>query len=209
MANYQDYNFNETYVPHHHSYLLNPIINLLNKNNNKYILDLGCGSGFYANELIKRGYNVFGTDASETGIALAKAKHPNRFFLQNLEEDELPPEIRDITFDTIISTEVIEHLYNPQEFLMFCRKILAKNKNGTLLISTPYNGYLKNIALSVTNKWDHHLNPLWLGGHIKYWSKKTLEIGLEEAGFKINKFVGCGRLPYLWKSMLFKADIDK
>jgi len=104
MSNYQDYNFNNTYIPHHHKYLLNPIINLLDKNKNKYILDLGCGSGFYASELINRGYNVFGTDASETGIALAKEKYPDRFFLQNLEEDQLPLEIRDIPFDTIVST---------------------------------------------------------------------------------------------------------
>lgn len=207
MANYQDYNFSDTYIPHHHKYILDPLLSLLDKNKNQCILDLGCGNGYYALELIKRGYNVYGTDASEKGITSAKSVRPERFFLQNLEEDDLPAEIRSIPFDTIISTEVIEHLYNPVEFLNFCHKILKKNPQGTLLISTPYNGYVKNIALSVAGKWDFHLNPLWLGGHIKYWSRKTLEKGLEMTGFTSNKFIGCGRLPYLWKSMLIEAKV--
>lgn len=206
MAQYREYNYDNTYVPHHQSYLFDPLVSLLDKGKNQRILDVGCGNGYYAMELIKKGYNVYGTDASETGIASAQAVYPERFFLQNLEEEELPAEIRDIPFDTIISTEVIEHLYNPKEFLESCHKILQKNGRGSLLISTPYNGYFKNIMLSVANKWDDHLDPLWLGGHIKYWSKATLEKGLASAGFHVSKFVGCGRLPYLWKSMLIKAD---
>ena len=207
MANYQDYNFSDTYIPHHHRYLFDPLHQRLDKRKNQYILDLGCGNGYYALELIKRGFNVYGTDASEQGIQSAKLTCPERFFLQNLEEDALPEPLRAIPFDTIISTEVIEHLYNPVEFLKFCHKILQKNGGGTLLISTPYNGYVKNIALSVAGKWDFHLDPLWVGGHIKYWSKKTLERGLALAGFEVNKFVGCGRLPYLWKSMLIEAKL--
>jgi hypothetical protein len=38
-----------------------------------------------------------------------------------------------------------------------------------LIITTPYHGYLKNIALSVSVKFDHHVNPLWDGGHIKFF----------------------------------------
>src|SRR5690606_31358887 len=108
-----------------------------------------------------------------------------------------------LSFDTIISTEVIEHLYDPRAFIDFCVNILRKNNNGgQLILSTPYHGYIKNLCLAIAGKWDSHANPLWDGGHIKLWSRKTLTQLLEEKGFEVTAFKGCGRLPYLWKSML-------
>lgn len=73
------------------------------------------------------------------------------------------------------------------------------------MISTPYHGYLKNLALSVFNKWDKHHTPLWHGGHVKFWSRKTLTQLLEANGFKVTEFHGAGRLPWLWKSMILVA----
>lgn len=71
-----------------------------------------------------------------------------------------------------------------------------------MILTTPYHGYLKNLILSIFNKWDFHLNPLWHGGHIKFWSRGTLAQLLREAGFEVVGFHGVGRLPYIWKSMI-------
>ena len=79
---------------------------------------------------------------------------------------------------------------------------------GELIITTPYHGYLKNLTLSILNKWDSHMDPLWLGGHIKLWSKKTLTQALRNAGFEVVNFIGCGRVPYFWKSMMIKAKLS-
>ncbi len=54
---------------------------------------------------------------------------------------------------------------------------------------------------------DKHLTVLWDGGHMKFWSKKTLRKLLEEQGFQVMRFVGCGRFPYLWKSMIVESRI--
>jgi hypothetical protein len=54
---------------------------------------------------------------------------------------------------------------------------------------------------------DKHFTALWDGGHIKFWSKRTLYQLLNENGFKVMKFIGCGRFPLLWKSMLIKSKI--
>jgi hypothetical protein len=50
--------------------------------------------------------------------------------------------------------------------------------------------------------WDHHHSPLWRGGHIKFWSEKTLTQLLSRNGFKVIGFYGVGRVPYLLKSMI-------
>ena len=78
---------------------------------------------------------------------------------------------------------------------------------GEMIISTPYHGYLKNLLISLLNGWDKHFTVLLDGGHIKFWSKKTLSQLLNEFGFSIIDFKGAGRFPYLWKSMFIKAKI--
>lgn len=205
MADYKDYGFHSAGPTHNFGYQLNDLISLIDQTKNNYILDLGCGNGYLVNYLIENGYNAYGTDASEKGIAIARQTNPERFFVQDLSSDALPAEFAGITFDTIISTEVIEHLYNPEAFIDFCKRQLTPG--GELILTTPYHGYLKNLTLSIFNRWDSHLDPLWLGGHIKFWSRKTLSRILTNAGFTVVSFTGCGRFPYFWKSMIIKAKL--
>ena len=192
---------------HTHSYLEDPVLNILDPSENRCILDIGCGNGWLTNLLIDKGFNAYGIDSSEKGIRIANQKNPGRFFLHDAEKTDLPPEIQNITFDTILSTEVIEHLYSPSSFLQLCRQILEKNEKGELILTTPYHGYWKNLALAISGKMDGHFTVLWEGGHVKFFSRKTLSLALERSGFEVVKFQGCGRFPYFWKSMLIKAKL--
>jgi 2-polyprenyl-3-methyl-5-hydroxy-6-metoxy-1,4-benzoquinol methylase len=207
MAEYHDYGFYNESPAHTFFYLQQPLLNLLSKEKNQCILDLGCGNGYFASLLISLGHNAYGTDASEQGIAIAKKQNPDRFYLQDLSTGKLPAPLQALKFDTIISTEVIEHLYDPAQFISFCKQQLSPH-GGELVITTPYHGYLKNLLLSLLNKWDTHMPPMWLGGHIKFWSQKTLSTALTQQGFKVVAFKGCGRYPYFWKSMIIKATLD-
>ncbi len=206
MADYKDYGYSNSNITHAFKYLQQPLLELLNQSENKCILDLGCGNGYFVNHLISLGYNAYGTDASDEGIAIARKTNPGRFFVQDLSTGKLPPELQNLKFDTIISTEVIEHLYDPEGFINFCKQAL--NNNGEIILSTPYHGYFKNLILSIFNKWDAHLEPTWHGGHIKFWSRATLSQLLTTAGFTVTAFKGCGRFPYFWKSMIIKARLS-
>ncbi len=204
---YSDYRYQDASKDHTHTYLMPVLAAMLDKSVNRCILDVGCGNGWLANVLIEQGYNVYGTDASESGIQIANTQNPGRFFLQDLSKDDLPEPLQSIKFDTIISTEVIEHLYSPKQYMDFCQRILAQNGGGDLIISTPYHGYLKNLVLAFSGKMDAHFTALWEGGHIKFWSKKTLCTLIENAGLEVVEFKGAGRLPYLWKSMVVKSTL--
>ncbi|MGZ3811177.1 MAG: class I SAM-dependent methyltransferase [Mucilaginibacter sp.] len=206
MAEYKDYGYTNNQPRHSFSYLLSPLLSMLGKNTDHCILDLGCGNGYLANYLIKQGYNVYGTDASENGIAIAKKENPDRFFVQDLSTGKLPDQLKGLHFDVILSTEVIEHLYDPEGFIDFCKQALSKD--GTIIISTPYHGYFKNMMLSVFDMWDTHMSPTWHGGHIKLWSRRTLSDLLKNKGFSIVSFKGCGRVPYFWKSMIIQAKLN-
>jgi 2-polyprenyl-3-methyl-5-hydroxy-6-metoxy-1,4-benzoquinol methylase len=103
----------------------------------------------------------------------------------------------------LINTEVIEHVYSPRGFLKTCNSLLKPG--GTMVLTTPYHGYLKNLFLALTGKMDAHFTVLWEHGHIKFWSHKTMTEVLKESGFTDIEFSGAGRIPYLWKSMVVKA----
>lgn len=159
--------------------------------------DLGCGNGAIAGKLSDLGFNVTGIDASESGIAHAKASHPHCRFEQASVYDDLAARFG--TFPLVISLEVVEHLYEPRKLARAVHDLLEPG--GTAIVSTPYHGYLKNLALALAGKLDSHFSPLWDGGHIKFFSVPTLRQLLSEAGLRDIRFVRAGRIPPFAKSM--------
>ena len=159
--------------------------------------------------LIASGYDVYGVDASESGIALASAQKPGTFFVMDVQQASLPAPLQDKHFTTIISTEVIEHLYDPRSFIRLAHRVLQQNGGGRFILSTPYHGYLKNLVLALSGRLDDHHTVLWDGGHIKFFSRKTLQVMLEEEQFSVVDFAGAGRIPFMWKSMLVNARCER
>lgn len=189
-------------APHTADYLWEHIISLCAALHARRVVDIGCGNGALCRELSDHGYEVVGCEPKAEGLRLAQDAAP-RLVFHELGVDDDPSPIGNESFDVAIATEVIEHLVKPRNLPHFARRLL--HPGGHLIISTPYHGYLKNLILALTNRWDAHLNPFWDGGHIKFWSRKTLSQLLNETGFHIVRFIGAGRLPFLWKSMIVVA----
>jgi 2-polyprenyl-3-methyl-5-hydroxy-6-metoxy-1,4-benzoquinol methylase len=208
-ANPTDYCYFNTEASHINTALLPVILKTIARLQPATILDLGCGNGYLANQIQSHFPNlsVHGLEPSTEGITLAAAAFPKITFRQASLYDPPPNEWLE-AFDVVICTEVIEHLYRPAALVEFATSVLRPG--GTMLLSTPYHGYLKNLALSITNKWDFHFTALWDHGHIKFWSKKTLSALLELHGYHPKSFVGVGRAPFFWKTMFleFQRSVD-
>jgi 2-polyprenyl-3-methyl-5-hydroxy-6-metoxy-1,4-benzoquinol methylase len=199
------YEYHSTANEVSHNYLFRPVAELLvDIPPNALVVDIGCGNGSFLSLLQDRGWHLYGSDYSSSGIEIARANYPNiKFSLANAES--MPEELasRAGQFDLVLNTEVIEHVYNPRGLLKTCHSLLKPN--GTLVLTTPYHGYFKNLLLAATGKLDRHFTVLWDHGHIKFWSHKTMLEVLTEIGFVNIKFSGAGRIPWLWKSMVVRA----
>jgi 2-polyprenyl-3-methyl-5-hydroxy-6-metoxy-1,4-benzoquinol methylase len=164
------------------------------------VLDVGCGNGFTCGEFLRRGCKVVGIDLSEQGVALARSSYPEGRFETLAADSQILEKLAEEPFDLVVSTEVVEHLYAPREWAAGC--YAALKPGGKFICTTPYHGYLKNLVISLSGGWDKHANPLWDGGHIKLWSRRTLSALLTEAGFKDLQFSGVGRRAGLWMTMV-------
>lgn len=187
------------------NYLVPPVLSVLRSLPARRVLDLGCGNGVLLEHLMDAGYDAVGLDRDSDALRLARARCP-RVPLYQLSIDDDPsimlgPDSR--LFDAVVATEVIEHLLFPRHLVRFALRTLVDN--GHLILTTPYHGYIKNLALAGLNKFDHHHHPLRDGGHVKFFSYATMRELLAEEGFRVVRIFGAGRLPFLWKSMVVLA----
>jgi 2-polyprenyl-3-methyl-5-hydroxy-6-metoxy-1,4-benzoquinol methylase len=166
------------------------------------ICDLGCGNGHIAGRLATLGYDVTGIDASRSGIRIAQRAYPSVRFVEAMIDGGLQ-QLNLSGFDLVISSDVIEHLYRPSDVVAAAFALLKPG--GHLLLGTPYHGYLKNLALALSGRMDSHFSALHDGGHIKFFSVKTLSQLMIVHSFDNLSFTFYGRAPWLWKNMICHA----
>ena len=93
----------------------------------KMVLDFGCATGNYCLELKKLGFECVGVDINEEYIKLAQKKGVKAHLIK----DRLPFEEK--SFDTVIMSELLEHVQNPGNILEQAKRVAKKN----ILITVP------------------------------------------------------------------------
>ena len=200
----ENYGWSSPTASHSNSYIIPRVLSLVQGLGVKRILDLGSGNGNLCSKLSQAGYDTVGMEYDKQGTEISRQAYPAiPFYNYGVQDDPDSLLAKEAPFDAVVSTEVIEHLYSPHLLPQFAARVMKSG--GHLIVTTPYHGYLKNIAVAVAGKWDHHHGPLWHGGHIKFWSRATLSQLLSAHGFRVTGFSGVGRAPYLWKSMVLVA----
>src|SRR5262249_24191967 len=128
-------------------------------------LDYGCGNGWFANWLAGRGFEVTGVDISPTGIELASSSFPRVTFSNDVSAENLAglgP------FQLVTCIEVIGHCYKPENEL--ARMFASMLPGGKLILSTPYHGYWKYLALAATGRMEQYLDTSWAGAYVHHFT---------------------------------------
>ncbi len=93
-------------------------LKVLKQHQSHDVLDIGCGLGYVASRCEQAGMRVTGLDC-----VTPLAGTMSEFHTANLEENSLPVSISD--YDSILLLDVIEHLADPEEFLLSIRNDAA------------------------------------------------------------------------------------
>src|SRR5207253_615746 len=116
------------------------------------VLDVGCSTGYLARRLVEHGAVVVGIEADKRAAAEARAVC-EEVLVGDVETMSLP--WPDRSFDVVICGDLIEHLRDPERFLVRVRPLLRPG--GRLVLTTP------NVA-----NWrsEEHTSELQSRGHL-------------------------------------------
>jgi len=123
-------------------------------------LDVGCGTKPY-----ERYFNSTEYIGLEVENTINKEEKSVDIFYKG---DKIP--FSDNEFDSVITSQVLEHVFNPQQFLAEINRVLKSN--GKLLLTVPFI-------------WDEHEQPFDYGRYSSFGLKDILE----KNGFKIIKHI--------------------
>jgi 2-polyprenyl-3-methyl-5-hydroxy-6-metoxy-1,4-benzoquinol methylase len=145
------------------------------------ILDYGCGPGYLTEELLKRGYRVFGYDASPHSIQQAKDRLRSFPRVLGL-STELPT---GQTYDVLFALELVEHLSDGalENVLRAFRDLLKPE--GLLVLTTPYQEDL-TASTVYCPQCDHVYHRMQ---HMRAWSAESLTAYLAKWGFHAMKVI--------------------
>lgn len=159
------------------------VLELVKKHSPRTIADIGCGPGFIAQGCRKLGAEVVGIDAN-TPMHLSAMK---QFFACDLDRDALPIDI--FNFDTILMLDVIEHLSNPESFLLSLRNNSKKQDRSTqaplVIVTTPniaFFGIRLNLLLGRFNYAERGILDIT---HKRLFTIASLRRTLEDCGFDV------------------------
>lgn len=111
------------------------IVSLINKKS-EFILDVGCGNGWLSRMVQNDQNKVVSLDIALNNVkkALLNKPHVNH---SGLVADVFHLPFQKDSFDSIIASEIIEHVYDPKKFIACLFDVLKPG--GELIITTPYN----------------------------------------------------------------------
>jgi SAM-dependent methyltransferase len=142
------------------SMISRPHIDFYRKFAGRRVLDLGCATGNYCLELKRLGFDCVGADINREYIERARARGVDAVVVS----DTLP--FKDGSFDTVIMSEVLEHLSEPKALLQEARRVTRNNILATVPDSSRFY-LLKEMHLT----YEHMLEE----DHQCFYSKKSFE----------------------------------
>lgn len=129
------------------------------------ILDVGAGSAWVAEYFTKFDFGVISMDISLINLEKAKSKVPS-IHHSCVSSDAFALPYKDGSFEVVVASEIIEHVYDPEAFVKELTRVLKKG--GQLIITTPYKEKLQYSLCIHCNK------PTPLHAHIHSFDEKVL-----------------------------------
>jgi len=145
---------------------------------NQKILEIGSGKGTMVNYLLKKEFNIIGTEINPKWIKEAKNIY-GKLPIHEMSGEEL--RFKDNSFDIVISFDVFEHIPNSNKHLFEVRRVLKSG--GYYILQTPNK--LTNIPWEILQS--RNLFK-WRKEHCSLQTRSQLKRRLEKHNFQVRFF---------------------
>ena len=164
------------------------------------VLDVGCGNGHLLYQLRARYTKLIGLEFSAHRLEQAKLNLAGCDFAPWLGSAEDMRMVESSSVDCVVSADTIEHI--PDVYAAASELFRVLRIGGRLVINTPNIAFLKKRALLLlgrfpsTSQRNEGLGSdiLFDGGHLHYFTYRSLSLLLMRAGFEIDTSIGFGKL---------------
>lgn len=158
---------------------------------NKDVLDLGCGGGFLAEELARRGARVVGVDPSHGAISAAvdharRSSLDIRYVVSAGESIPLP----DASCDVVACVDVLEHVADLKLVIAEVRRVLRRD--GLFVFDTINRTWLAKLVIVTLGEGVIRLLPRGTHDPDLFIKPSELRDVLTSAGFEVGPIKGFG-----------------
>lgn len=138
------------------------------------LLDIGCGSGEFLNQMKNFGWEVFGVEINQESVDMGNKQGLN-IFCGELGGADFPQNY----FDVVVLSQTLEHVYSPGTYLEKICRILKEG--GLLIIGVP------NIDCLEIQIFGRSCHILDVPRHLHFFTVSSLRRYLEKYEFEVEK----------------------
>jgi 2-polyprenyl-3-methyl-5-hydroxy-6-metoxy-1,4-benzoquinol methylase len=150
------------------------IVNKITVSNRGSLLDIGSGTGHFADTMKRAGWQVKGIEINEKASEFSQSQ----FGLDVISPDQIAS-LGSESFDCITLWHVLEHFHNPYEYAADIHRILKPG--GVCLIALPNSNSFD--AIHYGKYWAAYDVPR----HLWHFNPATLKLFAEKSGFKVSE----------------------
>lgn len=146
----------------------------------KRVLDVGCSTGYLAQDLVQCGNKVSGV---EIDVEAAEKARPllEHLVVGDLDRMDLADELPAKAFDVVVFADVLEHLKDPVRTLAQAKALL--DDGGYAVLSIPNVAHASVRLSLLQGRFDYRPVGLLDETHLRFFTRSSLEELLDQAGF--------------------------
>ncbi len=146
------------------------------------VLEFGPAVGYMSRYLRdKKGCRVTGFEYSPEAAQIS-AQYCEQMVVGDIEDTTLWHDLK-APYDVILFADVLEHLRYPENVMARCKALLAPD--GCILISIPNIAHWSVRMNLMQGRFDYTETGLLDNTHIRFFTRKTLEAMVEQAGYSV------------------------
>jgi 2-polyprenyl-3-methyl-5-hydroxy-6-metoxy-1,4-benzoquinol methylase len=149
------------------------------------VLDIGCGRGVLAGEMVERGCRVVGVDFIPSDQVAPGLEQYIQTDLMANGIAEVGSRLGDRKFDKILLLDIIEHLTDPASVVRECCKLLRPG--GQLIVSVPNVANISVRFLLLFGHFDYSERGILDRTHLRFFTRRTIRELLAAEGCSVAK----------------------
>ncbi len=149
----------------------------------KYVVDFGCATGYFAQLLTQKGCTVVGVEINPNAAKIAE-QYCEKVIVADLDFISLADILPFQTFDVVVFGDTLEHLRDPWRILEETKSLLKPD--GYVVVSIPNVAHGAVRLALLQGRFEYEKYGLLDNTHLRFFTRRTLDQLFEQTGYFVD-----------------------